>query len=142
MAILLKDAREAAAAEDGARVLVDRFRPRGVTEESLKLRSWHPELAPSSELQRWFVERPGHWMLFRRRYMAELCAEDAVQALNRLEALAAHAKRITLLTSTEDTERSHAAILRDLLEGVKKPPSTSGPARAAASGRMSARRPR
>jgi uncharacterized protein YeaO (DUF488 family) len=142
MAILLKDACEAASPEDGARVLVDRRRPRGVAQEALTLRRWLPELAPSQDLQRWFDESATRWPLFRRRYMAELCGEKAVQALNKLEAMAAHAKQMTLLTSAEDVERSHAAVLRDLLEGVKKPPATSGPARAAASGRIRARRPR
>jgi uncharacterized protein YeaO (DUF488 family) len=142
MAILLKDVREAASPEDGARVLVDLRRPRGVSEETLALRSWLPELAPSQELNRWFGESPLQWPLFRRRYMAELCAEKAVVSLNKLEAIATEKKRMTLLTSADDAERSHAAILRDLLEGVKKPPATSGPARAAASGRIRARRPR
>ena len=142
MAILLKDVREAASPEDGARVLVDLRRPRGVSEETLALRSWLPELAPSQELNRWFDESPVQWPLFRRRYLAELCGEKAVVALNNLEAVATDVKRMTLLTSSEDAERSHAAILRDLLEGVKKPPATSGPARAVASGRIRARRPR
>jgi hypothetical protein len=49
---------------------------------------------------------------------------------------------VTLLTEAKDQERSHAAILRDLLDGVKKPPSATGPARAASAGRIRARRPR
>jgi uncharacterized protein YeaO (DUF488 family) len=141
MAILLKDARDAASPEDGVRVLVDRQRPQGLEQEDLAFQIWLPELAPSAELRRWFHDKPAQWPLFRRRYLAELCDESAVEALNQLETISADAKQTTLLTSAEDAERSHAAILRDLLEGVKKPPATSGPSRAAASGRIRARRP-
>ena len=156
MSILLKRAREAASPEDGARVLVDRRRPRGLgkavakkdvaedaAKEALELRAWLPGLGPSDELQRWFDERPRQWPIFRRRYLAELCEAVAEEALSELHAIAASEPTVTLLTSAKDQERSHAAILRDLLDGVKKPPSTSGPARAAASGgRIRARRPR
>jgi uncharacterized protein YeaO (DUF488 family) len=142
MAILLKHVREEARPEDGARVLVDRRRPRGVNKDSLELRSWLPTLGPSAELLRWFDERPSQWRLFRREYVAELCDQKAVEALTELEEMAAEEKRLTLVTGAKDQEHSHAAILRDLLEGVKKPPATSGPARAAASGRIRARRPR
>jgi len=142
MAILLKHTCDPAQAEDGARVLVDQKRPRGVAKDSLRLNGWLPVLAPSDALMQWFGESPARWRSFRGKYLAELCNEKAVEALNKLEAIAASEKQMTLLTSEEDQEHSHARILRDLLEGVKKPPATSGPARAAASGRIRARRPR
>ena len=147
MSILLKRASEAASSEDGARVLVDRRRPRGAArgaaKEALKLQAWLPGLSPSEELQDWFEERPRQWPIFRRRYLAELCTAEAEDALGELHSIAASEPTVTLLTSAKDQEHSHAAILRDLLDGVRKPPSTSGPARAAASGgRMRARRPR
>ncbi len=122
-------------------MLVDRQRPQGLEQEDLALQSWLPALAPSPELRRWFQHKPTQWTLFRRRYFAELCEEDAAEALNQLETIVTASKKITLLTSSEDAEHSHAAILRDLLEGVKKPPATSGPSRAAASGRIRVRRP-
>ena len=147
MSILLKRASEAASSEDGARVLVDRRRPRGAArgaaKEALKLQAWLPGLSPSEELQDWFEERPRQWPILRRRYLAELCTAEAEDALGELHSIAASEPTVTLLTSAKDQEHSHAAILRDLLDGVRKPPSTSGPARAAASGgRMRARRPR
>ena len=142
MAILLKHACDPALAEDGARVLVDRKQPRGVAKDSLELYGWLPVLAPSDALMQWFDESPARWRSFRGKYLAELCNEKAVEALNKLETIAASGKQMTLLTSAEDQERSHARILRDLLEGVKKPPASSGPARATASGRVRARRPR
>lgn len=142
MAILLKHACDPVVAEDGVRVLVDRKRPRKTEMDSPRLSRWLPVLAPSDTLMQWFSERPTQWPTFRSKYLAELCNEKAAEALNMLETMAASRKQMTLLTSAKDPEHSHARILRDLLEGVKKPPATSGPARAAASGRMRARRPR
>jgi uncharacterized protein YeaO (DUF488 family) len=151
MSILLKRAREVASPKDGVRVLVDRRRPPGYApkatkeggaKEALKHQEWLPWLGPSEELRRWFNERPRQWPIFRKRYLAELCAAEAEDALSELHAIAARAKTMTLLTAAKDQEHSHAAILRDLLDGVKKPPSTSGPTRAASSGRIRARRPR
>jgi uncharacterized protein YeaO (DUF488 family) len=142
MIILLKRVSEAASPEDGARVLVDRRRPTRIAKESLELRAWLPQLGPSEELRRWFGERPLQWRPFRRRYLAELCAEKAEVALSELHTIAAGETTVTLLTSARDQEHSHAAILRDLLAGVKKPPSTSGPTRAASGGRIGARRNR
>jgi uncharacterized protein YeaO (DUF488 family) len=142
MAILLKRTREAASPEDGARVLVERRRPRGIAEESLQLSAWLPVLAPSEALRRWFAARPLQWPIFRRRYLAELGSEAAADGLSELHAMAESEKTLTLLVSARHQERSHAAILRDLLEGARKPPSTSGPARAAAGASVRARRKR
>lgn len=146
MPILLKRASEAASPEDGARVLVERRQPRGVAkdvaEEVLELRAWLPLLGPSEELRHWFNQRPRQWPIFRRRYLDELCSGDAEESLIELHTIAASEPTVTLLTSTKDQEHSHAVILRDLLGGVKKPPSTSGPTRAASGGRIRARRPR
>ncbi len=159
MSILLKRASQAASPEDGARVLVDRRRPRGlakgaadavanddvasdVAKDSLQLRAWLPELGPSQELRQWFNQRPRQWPIFRRRYLAELCNPEAEDSLIELHAIAAREPTVTLLTSARNQEHNHAVILRDLLGGVRKPPSTSGPARAASGGRIRARRSR
>jgi uncharacterized protein YeaO (DUF488 family) len=145
MTILLKRITEAASPADGARVLVDRQRPARVAKNSLALRAWLPDLAPSDELRRWFEERPSLWQQFRRRYLAELCNAKSEDALAELHTIVAVDAPVTLLTSAEDQEQSHAAILRDLLQGIRKPPTTTGPARAAAAGgrmRMRARRNR
>jgi uncharacterized protein YeaO (DUF488 family) len=142
MAVLLKRAREVPSPEDGARVLVDVQRPRGMSEDALELRAWLKELAPSEELRRWFMERPRQWPLFRRQYLGELCSEGAVAAFNELHNIAASEPTTTLLSSAKEPEMSHAAILRDLLQGARKPPSSTGPAKAVASGKISARRGR
>jgi uncharacterized protein YeaO (DUF488 family) len=142
MAIRLKYAREAASPEDGVRVLVDERWPSGVAKKSLKLRAWLPALAPSDPLRRWFVERPTQRPVFRRRYLAELRDTKALDGLSELQGIAMSEPTVTLLTAGKDQEHSHAAILRDLLEGVRKPPTTSGPAWAASGGGIRARRNR
>jgi uncharacterized protein YeaO (DUF488 family) len=142
MAIVLKHSSAEIVAEDGARVLVDRWLPRGMKEEVLALRNWLPTLAPSTELQRWFATKPAQWKLFRQRYLTELEEPEALAALQELAELADGEERITLLTSADEPEHSHAAVLRDLLSGARKPPATTGPARAASAGRARARRPR
>jgi uncharacterized protein YeaO (DUF488 family) len=74
--IRLKRAYEPAAATDGRRVLVERLWPRGVTKARLRLDEWIKEVAPSPELRRWFGHEPGKWPEFRRRYFAELRANE------------------------------------------------------------------
>ena len=58
--------------DDGVRVLVDRVWPRGRTKVELNLDRWARDIAPSTELRRWFGHEPGRWDEFRRRYQAEL----------------------------------------------------------------------
>jgi uncharacterized protein YeaO (DUF488 family) len=140
MAILLKNAEEAALPEDGARVLVERKLPEEISRE--ELRSWVPLLAPSEDLRRWFAAHPSQWNHFRDRYLDELNEPDVMEALQELELLTQKEDRVTLVTCAKNVERSHAAVLRDLIGGVKKPPASSGPARAASSARARARRPR
>jgi uncharacterized protein YeaO (DUF488 family) len=140
MAIMIKSAREAASPEDGARVLVERRRPTGISREALELRAWLAAVAPSDELRHWFEQRPRQWLGFRRRYLAELCTEEACAALTMLHTMADNEPTLTLLTRTTEQERSHGAILRDLLLGTRKPPASSGPARMASGERARARR--
>ena len=140
MPVLIKCIREAALRRDGARVLVERRRPRGMEQNALKLRAWLAVLAPSDELRRWFDEHPHQWLRFRRRYLAELCTEEASAALSMLHDIADSSQTLTLLTRSGEQERGHATILRDLLDGVRKPPSSTGPARVAVGGPVRARR--
>jgi uncharacterized protein YeaO (DUF488 family) len=124
MTIRLKCTREAPESDDGLRVLVERRRPR----VDYPLSAWLPALAPSAELAR---AKPLRWPLFRRLYFAELCNPKAEAALVELHELAATDEPVTLLTGSAAPELSHAALLRELLEGARKPPASSGPARAA-----------
>jgi uncharacterized protein YeaO (DUF488 family) len=92
------------------RVLVDRVWPRGLKKEDLALHSWPKDLAPSTELRRWYGHRPERFEEFRRRYLQELAEPEAARALAGLVELAAQ-HRVVLLTATRDVEHSQAAVL-------------------------------
>lgn len=105
---------DAAAADDGDRVLVDRFWPPGLSRRSAAIDEWLRELAPSTLLRRWFGHDPRRWSEFRRRYRAELGEHRAL-----LESLLLRAtrERVTLLTASREPDCSHAAVLREILDG-------------------------
>lgn len=98
---------------DGLRVLVDRLWPRGLSKEAAGVDDWAKDVAPSTELRKWF-HGGGSAEEFRERYRAELGAQEAVVELARLRGLAA-AGPVTLLTAVKDPAASHAAVLAALL---------------------------
>lgn len=136
MEVLLKRAYEKPARTDGTRVLVDRLWPRGVNKQAARLHAWLKDLAPSDGLRRWFHARPSHWMRFRALYLKELADPAASRALEELYRLADEPRPLTLVYASRNTEHNNATVLKELLEGMRKPPSTAGPAAAA---RMRAR---
>jgi uncharacterized protein YeaO (DUF488 family) len=99
-----------ASSEDGLRILVDRIWPRGVRKEDANVDEWLREIAPSTELRRWYGHDPDRYAEFRRRYLAELREPVRKQAAQRLRETAGH-NRMTLLTATRDLEHSQAAVL-------------------------------
>jgi len=117
------------APRDGTRVLVDRVWPRGVRKDAARLDDWAKDVAPSSELRKWYGHDPAKFGEFRRRYTAELAGPEPEAALSRLRALAA-AGPLTLLTATRDVSYSQAAVLADLLqpraEGSRAEPGEGG----------------
>lgn len=117
MEIKLKRTSEPAQDADGVRVLVDRLWPRGVRKESLKLDAWLKDVAPSTELRKWFRHDPARWEEFQHRYFAELDARPA--ALEELIA-AVQRGRVTLLYSARDTEHNQAVALKAYLERRKR----------------------
>ena len=138
MAVALKRAYEKPSPADGARVLVDRLWPRGVSKEKADIQAWLRELAPSHQLRNWYHARPDQWSLFRRRYLEELGQPAASAALEELYDLARRRKKVTLVYASKNTERNNAVVLKELLEGMRKPPHSSGPV--AAAGSLRARR--
>jgi uncharacterized protein YeaO (DUF488 family) len=141
MQVAIKRAYERTSLSDGQRVLVDRLWPRGVKKQQAKIHHWLKNLAPSDALRKWF-HSSANWAVFKKRYFKELSAPAAAAELEALYALINEHAKITLIYAAKDTERNNAVVLKELLDGMKKPPSSSGPARAvAASGRMARRRP-
>jgi uncharacterized protein YeaO (DUF488 family) len=110
--VRLKRAYEPAAETDGYRVLVDRLWPRGVSRERARLDAVERELAPSTELRRWFGHDPGRFEEFRRRYVDELSAQRP--RLARLRRLA-RAGTLTLVYSAHDEEHNDAVVLAEVL---------------------------
>lgn len=108
----VKRAYEAPSPEDGTRVLVDRLWPRGLRKADAAIDCWLKEIAPGSELRRWFGHDPSRWKEFRRRYRAELSSRP--ELLDRLRALAAQGT-LTLVYAAHDEEHNHAIVLRDML---------------------------
>ena len=98
---------------DGLRFLVERFWPRGVKKEKLKLDAWLKEVAPSTELRRWFGHDPAKWDEFQQKYRAELQANPG--AWNPILD-AARQGNVTLLYSARDTEHNNAIVLKTFLE--------------------------
>lgn len=98
--------------EDGVRVLVDRLWPRGLRKSEAAIDRWLKEVAPSTELRRWFGHDPNKWQEFRRRYRAELSSNAAL--LNELRAMAKK-ERLTLVYAARDELHNEAVMLRDVL---------------------------
>lgn len=109
--IRIKRAYEAASEDDGSRVLVDRLWPRGVVKADARISWWAKELAPSSELRRWFGHDPERFEEFTRRYREELSDKTELDALRRL----ARERTVTLVYGARDREHNNAVVLRALL---------------------------
>lgn len=111
--IQLKRAYQPALAEDGTRVLVDRLWPRGLSRSKAAVDVWMKEVAPSNELRRWFGHDPERWAEFRRKYKAELAAnQDELKHLRGL----ARKSRVTLVYGAKDEEHNQAVVLKDVLD--------------------------
>jgi uncharacterized protein YeaO (DUF488 family) len=104
---------DAPAAEGAHRVLVDRLWPRGIAKVDAPFDEWAKEVAPSSELRRWYGHEPERFQEFALRYKDELEREAAREAIARLRGVAKR-KRVVLVTATGDVEHSGAAVLRDV----------------------------
>jgi len=113
--------------EDGQRFLVDRLWPRGVSKDAAGITDWVKDVAPSSELRKWYGHDPARFAEFRQRYAAELREPERAKALTWLNEAAKHGA-ITLLTATRDIERSQAALLAEQLRAGaanRRPPDAS-----------------
>ncbi len=98
----------------GYRVLVDRLWPRGIKKAELAIDEWARDVAPSTDLRKWYGHDPRRFDEFARRYQAELASGAAAEALTSL-ANRAETADVTLLTATKDVDHSAAAVLAGLL---------------------------
>jgi uncharacterized protein YeaO (DUF488 family) len=110
--IRLKRAYAQPSSDDGVRVLVDRLWPRGLKKVDAAIDHWMKDIAPSSELRRWFAHDPLRWKGFQRRYKQEL--KQRQKEVNELRTMARRGP-ITLIFAAHDEEHNEAVVLRDFL---------------------------
>jgi uncharacterized protein YeaO (DUF488 family) len=110
--VQIKRIYEAASAHDGARILVDRVWPRGITKEQAGLTLWLKEIAPSTRLRQWFNHDPDRWAQFQHEYAQELDGND--EAVSQLVTLCAEGP-VTLLYGARDPEHNNALALQRYL---------------------------
>ena len=112
--VKLKRAYDPPTVDDGKRILVDRLWPRGVSKPDAAIEQWMKEIAPSTELRKWFGHEPAKWDEFRRRYGEELRRNE--ELLGQLRSLARKGT-VTLVYSAHDEAHNDAIVLRDMLLG-------------------------
>ena len=113
MDIKLKRAYDRPEPDDGARILVDRLWPRGISKEAAKIDTWLKDAAPSGELRKWYGHDPAKWPEFRRRYREELDdREDEVAQLADLS----REGTVTFVYGARDEEHNAAVVLKEYVE--------------------------
>jgi uncharacterized protein YeaO (DUF488 family) len=111
MNVRIKRVYEPRSEQDGKRVLVDRLWPRGLSKEKAGVDLWLKDIAPTTELRKWFAHDPARWTQFQNRYRAELKENaDAVAILKR----EAEHGPVTLLFGAKDEEHNEAVVLRSI----------------------------
>lgn len=112
--LALKRAYEPAAKADGTRILVDRLWPRGLDKQHAAIDEWARDVAPSTELRKWFGHDPARWEEFRHRYLAELADNSGVAPIRDL----AMKGPVTLVYSARDEAHNQALVLLDYLRSL------------------------
>ena len=115
--IQVKRAYASPSSTDGTRILAERLWPRGLSKENLRIDEWLKDVAPSSQLRKWFNHDPDRWPEFQRRYFAELDARpDAWMHILDV----AKKGRVTLIFSSRDAEHNNVVALNSYLESKSK----------------------
>jgi len=99
--------------DDGFRILVDRLWPRGITKEKARVDLWLKDIAPSTDLRKWFGHDPAKWKEFQKRYEQELMQNEPV--LENLRRIIKAEKNVTLLFAAADEIKNNAVVLKALL---------------------------
>jgi len=111
MAIKIKRIYEPTTESDGIRILVDRIWPRGISRYDARISSWEKDVAPTSELRKWFGHAPERWQEFCRRYRAELKHNPVATHLRKF----AQRRVVTLVYAAHDQNHNHALVLAAFL---------------------------
>lgn len=113
MKIQIKRIYEKAANRDGHRILVDRIWPRGVSKEDAQLDDWNKDIAPSTDLRKWFDHKEDRFPEFKKRYKKELSKQT--EPLKEIASIAKE-KQVTLLFGAKDENHNQAVVLKEYLE--------------------------
>jgi uncharacterized protein YeaO (DUF488 family) len=118
----LKRAYDRTAEADGTRILVERLWPRGLSKAKVHVDAWLKEVAPSTDLRKWFGHDPGKWPQFRQRYFRELDARPEAW-----QSILSKARRgiVTLIYSSHDTLHNNAVVLQEYLQAKARRPTAS-----------------
>jgi uncharacterized protein YeaO (DUF488 family) len=114
----LKRVYEPAAPDDGLRILIDRLWPRGLSKDKAAVDHWMKDIAPSTDLRKWFGHDPDRWPEFRRRYMEEL--RQHTPLLDQLVDLT-RTQTVTLVFGAHDEEHNDAVVLGEVLRKRLRP---------------------
>ncbi len=112
--VKLKRIYEDAEKSDGYRILVDRLWPRGISKERAALNLWCKDIAPSTDLRKWFAHVPEKWAAFKKKYTFEIEANKPV--FDELKKIVRKNKNVTLLYAAKDEVHNEAVIIRNLLK--------------------------
>lgn len=112
MVIEIKRIYDEVLVQDGYRMLVDRLWPRGINKERASLDEWNKNIAPSTDLRKWFGHKPEHFQEFAMLYKDEL--KDNFEEVKRLQEIASTSK-ISLIYAARDPKINHAIVLRDFV---------------------------
>jgi uncharacterized protein YeaO (DUF488 family) len=116
MGIKIKRAYESPSDTDGYRILVDRLWPRGISKEKAKIDFWPKELAPSTELRRWYGHVPEKWSEFKSRYFTEL--DGNRQLVNNLLEYVRKGT-VTFVYSSKEQKLNNAVALKEYISSLK-----------------------
>jgi uncharacterized protein YeaO (DUF488 family) len=117
MNIKIKRAYESTAKDDGQRILVDRLWPRGIPKDKAKIEFWPRELAPSTELRRWYGHEPEKWSEFKSRYFAEL--DDHPELIKELLGYMRRGT-VTFVYSSKEQDLNNAVALKEYVETLTR----------------------
>lgn len=114
MPVAIKRAYDKPSENDGVRILVDRIWPRGKSKEALRIDHWMKEVAPSTELRKWFDHDPEKFDIFKEKYKEEIEGQEALQRLKDLTIQ--HKKQLTLVYGAKDEKHNQAVVLKEILD--------------------------
>ncbi|KKI89556.1 uroporphyrin-III methyltransferase [Bacillus sp. SA1-12] len=119
MPVKIKRAYEKSSKEDGIRVLVDRIWPRGLSKQEINIDHWMKDVAPSSQLRKWFNHEPSKFEAFKMKYIEEL-REDKKDLVKELREMAAE-ETVTLLYAAKDQVHNQAVVLMEMVDKQEVP---------------------